>query len=102
MIACYCRVSTSRQKTDSQVNEIKKWLEAHGYDEKQVEWYIDKESGKTLNRSEFNRLQKDIFSGKVKTVVVWKLDRISRRLARPVRTKGLAEKYRSHFRRNNS
>ena len=80
MIAAYCRVSTVRQKADSQINEIKKWLKANGYDESKVVWYIDKETGKTLNRTEFNRLQKDIFSGNVKTVVVWKLDRISRRL----------------------
>ena len=80
MIAAYCRVSTVRQKADSQINEIKKWLKANGYDESKVEWFVDKETGKTLNRTEFNRLQRDIFSGKIKTVVVWKLDRISRRL----------------------
>lgn len=80
MIACYCRVSTVRQKTDGQINEIAKWLKANGYDESKVEWFIDKESGKTLNRTEFNRLQRQIFLGEVKTVVVWKLDRISRRL----------------------
>ena len=80
MIAAYCRVSTVRQKADSQINEIAKWLKANGYDEAKVEWYIDKETGKTLNRTEFNRLQRDIFSGRIKTVVVWKLDRISRRL----------------------
>lgn len=80
MIAAYCRVSTVRQKADSQINEIAKWLKANGYDESKVEWYIDKETGKTLNRIEFNRLQKDIFSGRIKTVIVWKLDRISRRL----------------------
>ncbi len=33
MIACYCRVSTVRQKADSQVNEITKWLKANGYDQ---------------------------------------------------------------------
>tara|TARA_R110002111_G_scaffold18931_1_gene46184 strand:+ start:34635 stop:35210 length:576 start_codon:yes stop_codon:yes gene_type:complete len=80
MIAAYCRVSTARQKADSQVSEISKWLKANGYDESQVTWYIDKESGKTLKRPEFERLQADIFSGKVKTVIVWKLDRLSRRL----------------------
>jgi len=80
MIAAYCRVSTVRQKADSQINEITKWLTANGYDESKVEWFIDKETGKTLDRTEFNRLQRQIFSGKVKTVVVWKLDRISRRL----------------------
>ena len=80
MIAAYCRVSTARQKADSQVAEINKWLKANGYDESQVMWYIDKESGKTLKRPEFERLQADIFSGKIKTVICWKLDRLSRRL----------------------
>ena len=80
MIAAYCRVSTVRQKADSQINEIKKWLKANGYDESKVEWFVDKETGKTLQRPEFQRLQREIFSGKIKTVIVWKLDRISRRL----------------------
>lgn len=79
-IACYCRVSTRNQKNDSQESEIKKWLEGNGIDITQVEWYFDNESGKTLRRPEFNRLQKDIFNGRVKTVVCWKLDRLSRRL----------------------
>ena len=80
MIAAYCRVSTARQKTDSQVAEISKWLKANGYDENEVQWYMDKESGKTLKRPEFERLQADIFSGQIKTVICWKLDRLSRRL----------------------
>lgn len=79
-IAAYCRVSTSRQKADSQIAEIKRWLAANGYDEGQVVWFIDKETGKTLRRPEFERLQKDIFAGKITAVVVWKLDRLSRRL----------------------
>lgn len=79
-IACYCRVSTRQQKNDAQESEIKKWLEGNGIDRSQVEWYLDHETGKTLNRPEFSRLQKDIFNGRVKTVVVWKLDRLSRRL----------------------
>ncbi len=80
MIAAYCRTSTTRQKNDSQVAEIEKWLTAHGYDQNQVRWFIDQQSGKTLNRPKFEQLQKAIFSGEVKTVIVWKLDRLSRRL----------------------
>ena len=80
MIAAYCRVSSRHQKADSQVAEIKKWLAAHGYDDKQVEWFVDKETGKTLKRPEFERLQKAIFAGNITAVVVWKLDRLSRRL----------------------
>jgi DNA invertase Pin-like site-specific DNA recombinase len=79
-IACYCRVSTRHQKNDSQEAEIRKWLDGNGIAAEQVEWYFDHETGKTLKRPEFDRLQKDIFNGKVKTIVVWKLDRLSRRL----------------------
>lgn len=79
-VACYVRVSTRRQKDDGQRAEIQKWLEANGINPDQVEWYADKETGKTLQRPDFERLQADIFHGKVKTVVLWKLDRLSRRL----------------------
>lgn len=80
ILAAYCRVSSRRQRADSQVAEIKKWLDAHGYDQAQVGWYIDHETGKNLQRPEFERLQRDIFNGRVGTVIVWKLDRLSRRL----------------------
>ena len=80
MIACYCRVSTQHQKLDSQRSEIEKWLNASGVDLDKVEWYLDHESGTKLERPAFQRLQADIFRRKISTVVVWKLDRISRRL----------------------
>lgn len=79
-IAAYCRVSHRSQKHDSQKAEIQKWLDNHGIDPNQVEWYMDKETGKHTNRPAFERLQKDIFDGKVHQVVLWKLDRLSRRL----------------------
>lgn len=79
-VACYVRVSTRHQKDDGQRAEIQKWLDGNGIDPRQVEWYCDKESGTTMKRPEFDRLQADIFHGKVKCVVLWKLDRLSRRL----------------------
>lgn len=79
-IGVYIRVSSSSQKHDSQRAEIQKWIESNGIDSGQVAWYADKESGRTLRRPEFERLQGDIFSGTVKTVVIWKLDRLSRSL----------------------
>jgi DNA invertase Pin-like site-specific DNA recombinase len=79
-VACYIRVSSRSQRTDSQEAEIKKWLEGNGIAAEQVEWYADKVTGKTLDRPAFQHLQRDIFNGKVRTVVVWKLDRLSRRL----------------------
>ncbi len=43
-------------------------------------WYKDRITGSTTKRAAFNKLQKAIFDGKVDTVVVWKLDRLSRSL----------------------
>jgi DNA invertase Pin-like site-specific DNA recombinase len=79
-VAVYLRVSSKGQRHDSQESEITRWLQANGFDLSAVAWYRDKETGKKLDRPEFNRLQGDIFDGKVRTVVVWKLDRLSRRL----------------------
>jgi DNA invertase Pin-like site-specific DNA recombinase len=79
-IACYARVSSRHQKADSQVSEIGKWLQAHSIAADQVRWYVDKQTGKNLERPEFGRLQREIFDGSITTVVIWKLDRLSRRL----------------------
>jgi DNA invertase Pin-like site-specific DNA recombinase len=79
MIACYCRVSSARQKTDSQEPEIWRWRPGSGIDPSTVEWFEDKETGQTLGRPAFDRLRKAIFAAAVQRVVVWKLNRLSRR-----------------------
>lgn len=79
-VACYLRVSTRKQRTDSQRAEIQRWLSGNGIDPAAVQWFEDKESAKTMRRPAFDALQAAIFAGQIKTVVVWKLDRISRRL----------------------
>lgn len=80
MIAVYIRVSSHSQKGDSQKAAITQWLASHGHALAQVGWYEDKETGKTLQRPGFQALQAAIFRGEVKTVVVWKLDRLARSL----------------------
>ncbi len=77
-VAAYCRVSTQHQRNDSQRAEIKRWLKGNGIKAADVAWFEDKASSKTLKRPAFEELQRAIFEGTVKTVVVWKLDRISR------------------------
>ena len=79
MIACYCRVSCHRQKNDSQKAEIERWLKSNEISLSSVQWFEDKDSGKSMKRPAFDRMQQAIFKGTIKTVVVWKLDRISRR-----------------------
>jgi len=79
MIACYCRVSSRRQKTDSQKAELTRWLTSQRIELATVQWFEDIETGMTLRRPALAQLQRVIFDGTVTTVVVWKLDRLSRR-----------------------
>ena len=84
--AIYVRVSTVGQNEEGQRREIEKWLNGNSVDRRNVRWFIDKESGDTLDRPLFEQLQKAIFNGLVKTVVVWKLDRLSRSLKDGIQT----------------
>ena len=76
MHACYIRISTASQNEASQKREIKRWLKGHNI--KDVRYYVDTSTGDNLDRPEFEQLQRDIFNGEIKTVVVYKLDRLSR------------------------
>ena len=84
MIGVYVRVSTVGQNPDGQKREIERWLKGH--DIKDARWFIDKASGTNLNRPAFEELQKAVFNGEIKTVVVWKLDRLSRDLRDGINT----------------
>ena len=79
-VAAYIRVSTLEQDKglDSQRRAIKQWAANNRI--KGIRWYVDKVSAASTRRPEFNKLQKAIFAGKVGTVLVWKLDRLSRSL----------------------
>jgi len=79
MVACYCRVSSRRQTHESQKAEIQRWLRQNRIRARRVVWFEDTETGRSLKRPAFERLQHVIFAGKVEMVVVWKLDRLSRR-----------------------
>ncbi len=75
----YIRVSSPKgQKTDSQRAELEAWLRRRR--SKSVQWFEDRETGTTLQRDAFQKLQAAIFAGKIDTVVVWKLDRLARNL----------------------
>jgi DNA invertase Pin-like site-specific DNA recombinase len=84
MIAVYIRVSTTGQNIAGQKREIERWIKSH--DHKEVRWFIDKSSGTNLDRPAFDALQESIFNGEIKTVVVWKLDRLSRNLRDGINT----------------
>jgi DNA invertase Pin-like site-specific DNA recombinase len=76
-VGVYIRVSTVEQNLDGQRLSIQTWLDGQGLT---AVWYEDKSTGNNLDRAAFSDLQQDVFNGKVKTVVVYKLDRLSRSL----------------------
>ena len=91
-IAIYVRVSSKQQDQRSQEPELQRWVS--GRDEPVV-WYRDKFTGRTMQRPGMDKLLKDIESGKVTSIVVWRLDRLGRTakgltaLFEDLRTKGV-------------
>jgi DNA invertase Pin-like site-specific DNA recombinase len=79
-VACYVRVSTAGQNEAGQRLELERWLQGNGISPAGCAWYVDNKSGDNLQRPEFQRLQQDVFNGLVGTVIVYKLDRLSRSL----------------------
>lgn len=76
MKAVYCRVSWFDQTEASQRYEIERWLQGHG---DEAEWFIDRaKTGDHLERPELAKLQAAVFAGEVDTIIVYKLDRLSR------------------------
>lgn len=78
-IAAY--VSSKTQKDDSQRAVIAQWMVNHGVDPDAAKWYTDIESGRKMTRPEFDRLQRDIFAGTIKTVVVYMVAAVMLELA---------------------
>ncbi|MHC4131280.1 MAG: recombinase family protein [Planctomycetota bacterium] len=80
-VALYVRVST----LDKQIKGLKSQEQAlleycKNHSLTSIKIYRDKMSGGKIERPQLKKLQKDIFMGKISTVVVWKLDRLSRSL----------------------
>jgi len=78
MIACYIRVSTTSQNSDGQKKDVRRWLKGQSIQESAVRWFEDTETGKHTDRPAFQELQSAIFMGEIISVIVWRLDRLSR------------------------
>src|SRR5207302_7536213 len=65
MMACYCRVSSHRPKVDSQKADILRWLTGHTVAPTAIQCFEDVESGTTLKRPAFDRMQHGIFAGTI-------------------------------------
>lgn len=87
-IAAYVRISDHSQQIDSQRDAINGWLQGHDIDPASVQWFEDTYTGRTTKRPGFDALQKAIFNGTVRTVVVWKFNRIARTMREGINTIG--------------
>ena len=82
-VACYVRVSTVGQNEKSQIAELESYCAAHGMS---PEFFIDKATGTNLNRPAFEKLEAALFDGHFNTVIVYKIDRLSRNLRDGINT----------------
>jgi len=74
-VAIYVRVSTRQQDHKSQLPDLERWATSQ---DEPVSWYTDTASGKSMNRTAWNKLEQAMWAGKVSSIVVWRLDRLGR------------------------
>lgn len=100
--AVYVRVSSKDQNVTAQIHELIKWLlnykaasdetraairddkkELRRWMDEAATWYIDegKSGDRIHDRPAFNAMQRAIHNGQHDTVIVWKIDRLSRKLS---------------------
>ena len=78
-VAIYARVSTDKQKVDTQLNELRQFVARSGWITHRE--YIDQSfTGASTNRPAFLEMMEEARKRKFNVLVVWKLDRLSRSL----------------------
>lgn len=78
-VALYARVSSSDQRTDTQIIPLQDYCKRMGYEI--IEEYIDNGfSGKDDKRPAFEKLLSDMRNGRFESIICYKLDRIGRSL----------------------
>lgn len=76
--AIYVRVSSNPQSIRSQRPDLKKYIAVYADKKTKVHWFVDKMSGKTMDRPEWNKLYKKILANRIERLIVWRLDRLGR------------------------
>lgn len=74
-VAAYVRVSSAGQNEESQVAELRAYCRNHGLE---PIFFIDKATGTNLARPALEKLEAALFMGEFNTVIVYKIDRLSR------------------------
>ncbi len=88
-IAIYFRVSTERQDLGSQREAVNQWLENLSTEKKpkKIQYFKDEGiSGSSTKRPGYQKLLETAYSGKIDTIVVYRLDRFSRNASDAIKT----------------
>lgn len=80
-VAIYARVSSKTQDVAAQQADLERRADLLAAEGKQVRWFTDTWTGKSLNRPGWNAIHEAIRAGKCEGVVVWRLDRLGRTAA---------------------
>ena len=75
-IAIYYRVSTSDQRPDAQVHELRDYAKKRRFEI--IGEYVDTASGAAKSRPELDRMLADVRKRKADVVLVWAFDRFAR------------------------
>ena len=93
--AIYVRVSTKKQEYETQLKELREYVERQGW---QAVEYCEKKTAKTgSKRPELARLFEDARLHKVEVVVTWKIDRFGRSFSDFVTNVSLLDSYEVRF-----
>ena len=74
--AAYVRVSSRSQNQESQIDTIQRAAHARG--DGLARWFVESKSARTLERPELARLRDAIRRGEVRTLYVFRIDRLTR------------------------
>lgn len=88
-VAIYYRVSTDRQDLASQKNAVERWLDALPEEKKPLTIKVFKDqgiSGKTALRKGYQDLLKAAYEKQIDTIIVYRLDRLSRNATDAIQT----------------
>lgn len=84
-VALYARVSKDEAASDgsyqdpqNQLIPLRKFCEAMGYDLTEERIFVDRASGGSANRPEFQRMLSEVKQRHIDLILVWALDRFSR------------------------
>ncbi len=76
--AVYIRVSTNQQSHQSQIPDLKRYVEAHRDSLGNVKVFTEKFTGRTMDRRKWSKIYKAIEQHLVTHLIVWRLDRLGR------------------------